>query len=55
MSDFKIGAMVRLKPGLRDKPYSGREGTVTELVNDRIRVLVGTNQWVVERNEVITL
>jgi hypothetical protein len=51
-----VGQQVRIRPGLRDKPtISGREGVVVELVNDRLRVRVGTNQYVVERNEVIQL
>jgi hypothetical protein len=53
MSDIKIGTLVKLRPGLRDKPYSGCTGRVVELVNDRLRVNVAGNQWVVERSEVI--
>jgi hypothetical protein len=56
MAIIQIGAIVRLKPGNRERPsISGREGTVTALVNDRIRVNVAGNQWVVERSEVIQL
>jgi hypothetical protein len=56
MSDIKIGAMVRLKPGLRDRPtISGRGGVVVELVNDKLRVNVAGNHWMVERSEVIQL
>jgi hypothetical protein len=47
------GTPIRIRPGLRDKPtISGREGVVVELVNDRLRVIVAGNQWVVERSEV---
>jgi hypothetical protein len=56
MSDIKIGTLVKLRPGLRDRPsISGCTGRVVELVNDRIRVNVAGNQWVVERSEVIQL
>jgi hypothetical protein len=48
------GQQIRIKPGLRDKPaISGRDGVVVEVINDRLRVKVGSNQWVVERSEVI--
>jgi hypothetical protein len=53
MADIKIGALVRLKPGLRDRPQiSGRDGVVTAIENDRIRVNVGGNQHLIERHEV---
>jgi membrane protein implicated in regulation of membrane protease activity len=56
MTEIKMGTPIRIKPGLRNRPsISGREGTVVELVNDRLRVNVAGNQWVVERNEVIQL
>jgi hypothetical protein len=49
-----IGQQIRIRPGLRDKPtISGREGTVVELINDRLCVRVGSNQYVVERSEIV--
>jgi hypothetical protein len=49
-----IGQQIRIRPGLKHRPtISGREGTVIELVNDRLCVRVGGNQYVVERSEVI--
>ena len=54
MSDIKIGAPVRIKPGNRNRPtISGREGTVTEIVNDRLRVNIAGNQHLVERSEIV--
>jgi hypothetical protein len=54
MSDIQIGQQVKIRPGLRDRPsISGQVGTVVGFVNDRLRVLVGTNQWFVERGDVI--
>jgi hypothetical protein len=54
MSDnIKIGTLIKIRPGLRDRPtISGRTGTVTEIINDRLRVNVSGNQWVVGRHEV---
>jgi hypothetical protein len=50
------GTPIRIRPGLRNRPdISGREGVFVELVNDRIRVTIASNQWVVERSEVIQL
>jgi hypothetical protein len=48
------GATVRLRPGLRDKAYSAKSGTVLEIVNDRVRVKIGALEYVVERSEVQT-
>jgi hypothetical protein len=51
---IKIGDTVRVRPGLRDRPaISGREGTVTEIVNDHLRVNVAGNQHLVERSEIV--
>jgi hypothetical protein len=53
---IKIGAPIRIRPGLRNRPsISGREGTVTEIVNDRLRVNIAGNQHLLDRSEVITL
>jgi membrane protein implicated in regulation of membrane protease activity len=47
------GQQIRIKPGLRDKPaISGRDGVVVEVINDRIRVKVGSNQWLVDKSDV---
>jgi hypothetical protein len=54
MSDnIKIGATVRIKPGLKGHPtISGRGGVVVDLVNDRLLVRVSGNLWMVERSEI---
>jgi hypothetical protein len=50
------GTPIKIKPGLRNRPsISGREGVFVELVNDRLRVNVAGNSWVVERSEVIRI
>jgi hypothetical protein len=43
-----VGATVRIRPGLKNRPaISGREVTVLEIVNDRVRVQAGhLNTWV---------
>jgi hypothetical protein len=46
------GATVRLRPGLRGKPYSAKAGTVLEVVNDRLRVKIGALAHWVSREEV---
>jgi hypothetical protein len=46
------GAQVRLKPGLRGKPYSASAAQVVEVVNDRLKIRVGALEYVVERSEV---
>jgi hypothetical protein len=39
--------------GLRNRPaISGREAVVLEAINDRLLVQVGSNQWVIDRDEV---
>jgi hypothetical protein len=54
MIDYKIGAIVRIKPGLRDRPsVSGKVAVVVGLENDRLRVIVAGNRHLIERHEVI--
>jgi hypothetical protein len=54
MAEIRIGTAVRIKPGLRNlQAISGREGVVTDLVNDRLRVQISGNQWFVERSEIV--
>ena len=47
-----IGATVRLKPGLRGKPYSAATGRVVELVNDKLLIRVGVLEYLVTREEI---
>jgi hypothetical protein len=52
MADIQIGAMVRLKPGLKGRPWQTRDGVVMEVVNDRLRVRLDRFDWWVSREEV---
>jgi hypothetical protein len=47
------GATVRLRPGLRNKPYSACTGRVVEVVNDRLKVRVGVLEHWVTREEIV--
>jgi hypothetical protein len=52
MTDIQIGQPVRLKPGLRNRPYQTRDGTVTAVVNDRLKVKLGTLEHWIEKQDV---
>jgi hypothetical protein len=49
-----VGTLVRLKPGLKNRPYQTRDGVVTEVVNDRLKVKLGTLKHWVTREELQT-
>jgi len=48
----KVGATVRLRPGLRNRPYSACNARVVEVVNDRLKVRVGVLEYWVTREEI---
>jgi hypothetical protein len=50
----QVGASVRLKPGLRGKPYSASTAQIVAVLNDRLKIRVGALEYVVERSEVQT-
>jgi hypothetical protein len=50
---IKPGATVRLRPGLRNKPYSACTGRVVEVVNDRLRVRIGVLEHWVSKEEIV--
>jgi len=46
---IKIGAMVRLKPGLRNRPWQVRDGVVMAIENDKLKVRLDRFDWWVSR------
>ena len=47
-----VGTPVRLKPGLRNRPYQTRDGVVVEVKNDRLKVRLDRLDFWVSREEV---
>jgi hypothetical protein len=53
MSNYKMGASVRVKPGLRNRPsISGKDAVVLETINDRVKIQIGTLITMIESSEV---
>jgi hypothetical protein len=49
-----IGQQIKIRPGLRDRPsISGKDAVVTAVENDRLRVNIAGNSWVIERSEIV--
>jgi hypothetical protein len=46
------GATIRLRPGLKNRPYRSRDGVVLEVVNDRLKVKIGALAHWVEKSEI---
>jgi hypothetical protein len=49
---IKPGAAVRLKPGLKNRPYQTRDGVVVEVGHDRLKVKLGTLEHWIDRQDV---
>jgi hypothetical protein len=48
----QIGQQIRLRPGLRGKPYSASTAQVVAVLNDRLRVKIGALEYLVEKSEI---
>jgi hypothetical protein len=48
-----VGQQVRLRPGLRDKPYSACTGRVVEVINDRFKIRIGVLEHWVTPSEIV--
>jgi hypothetical protein len=48
-----VGTPVKLRPGLRNNPYSGCTGRVVEVVNDRLKIRIGVLEHWVTRSEIV--
>jgi hypothetical protein len=52
MPAIKPGAAVRLKPGLKNRPYQTRDGVVVEVGHARLKVKLGTLEHWIDRQDV---
>jgi hypothetical protein len=52
VAGIQPGATIRLRPGLRNRPYSASAAQVVAVLNDRLKIRVGALEYVVERSEV---
>jgi len=52
MTGPSVGQQVRLKPGLRNRPYQSRDGVVMEVRNDKLKVRLDRLDFWVSREEV---
>jgi hypothetical protein len=48
-----VGTPVKLRPGLRDKPYSACNARVVEVLNDRVKIRVGVLEYWVSKEEIV--
>jgi hypothetical protein len=53
MTGPQIGDAIKLRPGLRDKPYSACTGRVVEVVNDKFKIRIGVLEYLVTREEIV--